>query len=202
MDASSLVESVQSANETELSRLGSSKGLYAVTGGEMDGDAIRAVTAAEAERASQVCAAWADDAADGAAAALFSDAAEDLAAQADGLAPAVTPSDHPVYDTLETFDGTDARLGGLLARSMLADALVGQAVGFFVGDADPSTADTFRGLRGTLTDHRDRAADLLTVRGDDAVESGQAAADETVAAAYDHYVETLESMGVKPKNVC
>jgi membrane-bound ClpP family serine protease len=77
-------------------------------------------------------------------------------------------------------------------------------VGFFVGDADPSTANQFRDLRDGVADDRDRALDALddACTTDDDWERAAAAATTVVEAAYDDYVETLESMGVKPKNVC
>jgi hypothetical protein len=81
---------------------------------------------------------------------------------------------------------------------------VEQMVGFFVGDADPTTANTFRELRGDVETQRDDAAELLadTCTDDDEWDRASEAADAVVEVAYDDYVETLEGMGVKPKNVC
>jgi len=77
-------------------------------------------------------------------------------------------------------------------------------VGFFVGDADPSTAGTFRDLRDDADADRDRIVAALDDRCDSEDDWDRAtdAATAVVEATYDDYVETLESMGVKPKNVC
>jgi len=206
MDGSSLTAAVRSESETELSRLSSSKALYAATGGEMEAAAVRRATAGEARRGAEVVADWADDAG-GEAATLFADVAATLREQHERVDADAEPVDHPMYDRLAGLDGTVERLAGLLARTLVAHGVVGQAVGFFVGDADPSTADEFRGLRDELDDQRERVeATLEAVVGDDDGEADEAAALQAAAAvvdaAYDWYVETLESMGVKPKNVC
>jgi hypothetical protein len=82
--------------------------------------------------------------------------------------------------------------------------MVGQAVGFFVGDADPTTADRFRSVRSDLADARDDVAAALEAvcETDDDWDRARSAATAVVEAAYDDYVATLESMGVEPKNVC
>jgi predicted TPR repeat methyltransferase len=82
---------------------------------------------------------------------------------------------------------------------MLTDATLSQAVGFFVGNADTQAADRFRELRTDVDDRRTRVTRLL----DDA--DGTAATEAAAAvveAAYDHYAETLEGLGVKVKPVC
>ncbi|NNC25007.1 transcription antitermination protein, partial [Salinisphaera sp. USBA-960] len=56
-------------------------------------------------------------------------------------------------------------------------------------------------LKSDLNDQLDALDDAVSdLVEDDAV--AREAADAVVEAAYDEYVETLESMGVKPKNVC
>jgi hypothetical protein len=205
MDGSSLTAAIRSESETELSRRSSSKALYAATGGEMDAAAVAGATASDARRAAAIVADWADDEAVEAAATLFEDCAATLAAQHERLDPdaASEPLD-PMYDRLAGLDGTVERLAGLLARTLVAHGVVGQAVGFFVGDADPATADEFRALRGELDDQRERVEATLesVVGGDEDETAALEAATAVVDAAYDWYVETLESMGVKPKNVC
>jgi hypothetical protein len=204
MDGSSLTAAVRSESETELSRLSSSKALYAATGGEMEAAAVRRATAGEARRAADVLGDWADDEANEAAATLFADAAATLRDRHERVDADAAAVDHPTYDRLADLDGTVERLGGLLARTLVAHGMVGQAVGFFVGDADPTTAEEFRELRAELDDQRERVeATLAAAVGNDADETAAlAAAAAIVDAAYDWYVETLESMGVKPKNVC
>jgi hypothetical protein len=207
MDGETLLARLRSEHETELSRLGSSKALYALTGGEMDAAAVRAAVAGDAARAADVLDGWAADEPHGGAADLF-EAAGGTAADHASLAPAdADPADatpYPIYDDPAALEGTPARVGWLLARSLLVGETVAQAVGFFVGDADPQGADEFRGVRRAVESVRDDAAALLDEVCEDEADwtDAEAAGDAVLAAAYEFYVETLESMGIKPKNVC
>jgi hypothetical protein len=201
MNGEELAETIRSDRETALSRLGSSKALYAVTGGEMAADPVRTAVAAEAARAARVLSAWADEEADDAAASLFAAAAEAEADRHAAVDADVALLDHPMYDELAGLSDTGERLAGLLARSLVARATVEQAVGFFVGDADPRSADEFRSLKSGLDDQRAAVTTAIDEHGGvdgAAVDAALAVVD----AAYDHYVERLESMGIKPKNVC
>jgi hypothetical protein len=200
MDATTLADSLRDDFETELSRLGSSKWLYALTDGDMTGDAIRAAAAADAAAVAARFESWADaadpDVAD--AFAALADAAADRRETAD---PDAVPADSPVYAALDDAGTTDERLGAALGYLLVLDRTVGQMVGFFVGDADPTTADTFRDLRSTVEANREAVEATL----DDVCENWDAARDAAsavVEAAYDDYVDTLESLGVQPKNVC
>ncbi|ELZ57605.1 MULTISPECIES: hypothetical protein [unclassified Haloferax] len=196
-----LLDTLRDDHETPLSRLGSSKALYAVTGGEMDGDAVRAAAAAEAAAAADLFDWWADDEPNDEAAALFSDLADTARAHAETVDAEPDGSKPNVYDVLAEFETTDGRLGGALARALVSLKTVEQMVGFFVGDADPMAANDFRTLKSDLNDQLDALeAAVSDLVDDDAV--AREAADAVVEAAYDEYVETLEGMGVKPKNVC
>ncbi len=206
MDGDTFVDRLRANHDTELSRLGSSKALYALTGGEMDGPTVRGAAATDAAAAAETFAAWAEDA-DGPAAERFAAAAETAAAQRDDVAPdeAAVGDPRPLYETLGGFEDAPERAGGLVARHVVVGAYAGQFVGFFVGNADPTTASEFRSFREAVEDELDAAVDLLeTVCDDDDAEWERAsdAARAVLAAAYDDYVETLEGMGVKPKNVC
>ena len=198
---SDLLDTLRDDHETPLSRLGSSKALYAVTGGEMSGDAVRAAAAAEADAAADLFDWWAADEPNDEAAALFSDLADTARSHADTV-DADPAADAPnVYDVLAEFESTDGRLGGALARALVSLKTVEQMVGFFVGDADPKAANSFRTLKSDLQDQLDTIGEAVEeLAGDDAVV--REAADAVVQAAYDEYVETLEGMGIKPKNVC
>jgi hypothetical protein len=142
----------------------------------------------------------------GDAAPLLADLAEETRDHAESVEPdGYERGDDPaLYDRLAFEDDTPGRLGGLLGRYLVVAEYAGQMVGFFVGDADPKAAAEFRELRTAVEDERDRVVETL----DDVCESDDdwdAAGDATAAvveAAYDDYVDTLESMGVKPKNVC
>lgn len=198
---SDLLETLRDAHETPLSRLGSSKALYAVTGGEMSGDAVRAAAAAEADAAADLFDWWADDEPNDEAAALFAGLADTAREHADTV-DADPAADAPnVYDVLAEFESTDGRLGGALGRALVSLKTVEQMVGFFVGDANPSAANDFRALKSDLQDQLDTVSDAVDeLASDDAVV--REAADAVIQAAYDEYVETLEGMGIKPKNVC
>lgn len=206
MNGQDLAAELRDDHETPFSRLGSSKALYALTGGEMDAAPVRAAAADDALSLASVLDDWAGDEDDDDAAALF----EELAETARDHASSVAPDDHESGDSpemdaeLAAFTDTKPRLGGLLARYLVTLKHVEQMVGFFVGDADPRTASEFRDLRGDIEDARDRVAatlDELCDADDDWADASDAA-DAVVEAAYDDYVQTLESMGVKPKNVC
>jgi hypothetical protein len=205
MDGTTLVDTLTDDLETQLSRLGSSKWLYALTDGDMTGDAVRAAAAADAAAAAETFEAWAADAdADADAAALFDTLAADATDRRDALDADADPADRRTYDALADLDDTVARAGGALGYALVLDRTIGQMVGFFVGDADPSTANQFRDLRDGADEVRDRVVETLDDRctDDDQWDRAVDAATAVVDATYDDYVETLEAMGVKPKNVC
>jgi hypothetical protein len=201
MTGDTLLADVEDEYETELSRLGSSKAVYALTGGEMETEAVLAALADRAATAAETFGRWTDDAEFGAA---FREAAETATAHADAIADAAedaepTDDPRPMDEALRGLDGSAARLGGLLAWTVVADRTLSQAVGFFVGNADPNSADRFRGHRSDVDAVRDRAVGLAD--GTDEAEVRDAAS-AVVEAAYGGYVETLEGLGVKVKPVC
>jgi hypothetical protein len=203
MDGQEFTDTLRDAHETPLSRLGSSKWVYALTGGEMDGDRVAAAWATESGAAHETFTAWADSEDESEAAAVFADAAETAASHGDSDEDAGADLP-PTYEALADLDTTAERAGGFLAWTLVAEKTLAQMVGFFVGDADPSTANTFREYRRDLQDQQAAAADLLDAVCEDDPDWTVArdAADRVVEAAYGDYVETLESMGIKPKNVC
>ncbi|MFB6127783.1 MAG: transcription antitermination protein [Halolamina sp.] len=204
MNGDTLQDRLRDERETELSRLNSSKAMYALTDGEMTDETVRTGATAELRALSAAMDAVAADGATEtlreAAAALReaadsvadggSDDATDPAADATALAAAVAESPLP----------TAAAAGATLTLSAESE----QMVGFFVGNAAMSAADEFRDLRSTLESHRDALADAAAENAGDEGDDGDAvdAASAAVGAAYDDYVETLESMGIKPKDVC
>lgn len=178
--------------ETELSRLGSSKAIYALTGGEMEPATVEAALAGRFAAAAAAFEGWGGDV----PAPTAMDTADEIART---LADEPDPDATPLEATLRELDAADARLGGLLAWTLITDRTLAQAVGFFVGNADPQGADRFRGFRTEVDTLRAHVADHL----DDPVGAGaEAAASRVIEAAYDHYVATLESLGVKVKPVC
>ena len=202
MDASEFVDTVRADTKTELSRLGSSKSLYAATGGEMEPDAVRAAAADDAHFAADTLEGWAD----GEASEVFAAAAERErdhygAVAPDGHEPGEPPA---IVEFLRGKESAVERLGGLVGWALVADETASQCSGFFTGQADPQTASTFRGLREDYEATRKATLDALGTVCDDegdwerAVESATGA----IEAAYAEYVERLEAMGVNPKPVC
>jgi hypothetical protein len=207
MDTDAFLDSVKDEQQTELSRLGSSKSLYADTEGAMETDAVLQAVADILCHAETTVEAWADES-EGAAVDLFSSTAATLGEAYGTVAGELgdhEPGEPPaIAATLDGFDDTPARAGGLVGYLLVAEKKVGQAVGFFVGQAAPGAADTFRGVRESLNDAINAAVDALgdVCTDEDDWTIAEDAAVATVGAAYDDYFETLESLGVNPKPVC
>jgi hypothetical protein len=209
MNASELHESVREDNDTALSRLGSSKSLYAATGGEMEVGPVLEAAADVEYAAAETFQAWADSESDADAREAFEATASEERDHYDavvGELDAHEPSGDPsaMQQSLRDLDSTVERAGGLLGRILATEKSKEQLTGFFVGQADPQTAQLFRDLKGDLGDQRDRALALLDAVCDDDADWGAAkdAADAAIQAAYDEYTEQLEAMGVNPKPVC
>lgn len=221
MDGQSFLDDLRSDHETALSRLGSSKSVYALTGGEMDGDVLQSELTSELRAIAETTRTWADGAGTTEAADLFGDVAAFATDHAEGMESAAGEAKGGSGAATEGTEAADrdrsalagsladpeddvARAGALAGGLLVLGKLSEQLVGFFVGDADPRTADEFRDFRSEVESLRDEAATSLETlcTDDDDREAARNAADATIEAAYDWYVETLEAMGVKPKNVC
>ena len=208
MDAAELRDDLESEYETELSRLGSSKAMYAATEGEMDTDAVLSAMADRTHAAAETFDGWAAETTDAVLADAFGSLAADQHGQADRISDAdggiVHDRPTALQKHLRTLSAADERAGGLLAWTLLADRTLSQAVGFFVGNADPSSADLFRGLRTEIESAADRSEELLEAvcDGTDDWDGAREAASEAIETAYAEYVDALESMGVKVKPVC
>jgi len=209
MDSEQFVDDVRDRNETALSRLGSSKSLYADTEGEMDADVVLDAAATAEYHAAETFAAWADDEGADAAADAWAESAEEERGHYDAVVAEIGDDHDPgdpaaIQVYLRDLADPIERAGGFVGRTLAADASKSQLTGFFVGQADPGTADTFRDLAGDLDGQIERAEALLETLCDDDADWQRAAdaADEAIQTAYDEYTETLESMGVNPKPVC
>lgn len=215
MNADALLDAVREATATELSRLGSSKALYAATEGDLDAESVFRAAATAERAAAETFEAWANAEADETAAAAFRETAAEerehaarVREELDGDTAeesAGGDEDLPALAThLRDLDDTVARAGGFLGRVLVADESKSQYVGYFVGDADPQSAAVFRELRGDLEGQRERALDLLDAvcETEEDWERAEAAAVGAIEAAYEAHVEALESLGVDPKPVC
>ena len=211
MTDSDLIDSVSEANQTALSRLGSSKSLYAETDGELDPDPVLRTAAIAEDAASETFAAWADDEEHTEAADCFATVADEeaahyktVAAELDDPPQAADGETPAIQSVLRAFDDTVKRVGGLVGRCLVAKKSKEQYTGYFTGEADPQTASLFRGLGNDVGEQIESAADLLDAvcETEDDRERAHDAASEAIQAAYDEYTESLEAMGVNPKPVC
>jgi len=124
MNQPEFVESVRDANETALSRLGSSKSLYALTEGEMDEDVVLSRAADLSYYAAETFDAWADDHdAFATAADVEREHYDTVAGKLDDHEPGEASA---IYDTLADLDGTAARLGGLVGWAVVVGETTGQ----------------------------------------------------------------------------
>jgi hypothetical protein len=208
MNPTEFRDEIESEYETELSRLGSSKSMYAATGGEMEADAVLSAMADRAHAAAETFDTWTADTTDTVLADAYGSIAADQHAAATRIVDAGggEARDRPtrLEERLRELGAPVDRAGGLLAWALVTDRTLSQAVGFFVGNADPGSADLFRDLRSAVQDETGRIEELLGEACDDAGdwENAGEAASGAVEAAYEEYVETLESMGLKVKPVC
>lgn len=209
MTPDELEAAVRDDNETALSRLGSSKALYAATGGEMNADEVLRAAADAEHTAANTFADWADTESNTDAAAVFEGLATDERDHADQVLAKLDdydPQDDPsgMQAELRQLDDTIERTGGLLGRIIATEKSKTQLSGFFTGQADPTTANLFRGLKSDLDDQLDAVHDLLQdlCETDEDWDTAKRAADDAIQAAYEDYTERLEDMGVNPKPVC
>jgi hypothetical protein len=206
MDDTEFLEAVREDQQTELSRLGSSKSLYADTGGEMEADPVLGAIATQLSHAADTFEGWADEES-GPAADLFAETADTVGEHHGTVAdegddePGPAPA---VVDYLRDLDTTVERVAGLVGWALVTENKVGQAVGFFVGQASPGTASSFRTVRDDVGGAVDDGAAVLVAVCEDESDWDLAseAATGAVAAAYDEYVADLEAQGVNPKPVC
>ena len=205
------VDDVRSDNKTALSRLGSSKALYAETGGDIETETVLRAAAVAEDTARETFELWADDEASEDAATLFAvlaaeeaDHYETVARKLDNAPEAGDADLSAIQSTLRGFESTVERVGGLVGRCLVAKKSKEQYTGYFVGDADPQTASVFRDLGGDVEAQRDRAVELIEAvcESDDDIDRAREAAGAAIQAAYEEYTESLESMGVNPKPVC
>jgi rubrerythrin len=210
MKPDEFLDAVRDENETALSRLGSSKSLYADTEGEMEAETVfRAATEAE-HAASETFQRWADDEdSHPSVREPFEDFAEQERDHYEQVVGKIDESHEPnevpaIHEYLRGLDTDPARVGGFFGRTLASEKSKEQMVGFFVGQADPQTAQLFRDLGDDLDGQLERGEELLAevCDTDDDWDAALEAASGAIQAAYDEYTETLEGMGVNPKPVC
>ncbi len=200
MDSADLLEAVEQEQQTQLSRLGSSKSLYADTGGEMEATPILSAAADSAIAAAEAFEEWDDD--------VFADAAERARDQYDDILDELDEyerSDPPAaVSTLTETEGTVAQLGATVGWTLVTERKSTQSGGYFTGQAKPMIASTFRAFGDDYDEIRDAALAAIDEHCDSDAEYAEAkdAAVAVIEAAYDEYFETLKSLGMNPKPVC
>jgi rubrerythrin len=211
-DPDEFVETVQEENRTALSRLGSSKALYADTRGEMETDEVlRAATTAE-HAARETFEMWAKSESeagneDSADAYRESEAEEQnhYETVSDTLDSHDPADDVPAIQAyLRDLDDTISRSGGFVGRTLAAEKSKEQMTAFFVGQADPQTSQLFRSMGDDLDAQLERGLALLETHCEDSEDRARAleSASGAIQTAYEEYTERLEDMGVNPKPVC
>lgn len=204
MDGAAFVERIESDQQTELSRLGSSKSLYADTVGEMEPETVLTAAADAAAHARETFDLWAEES----ELELFAGASSRLTDQYDAIVSEL--GDHEqgeppaVTEHLRAAEGTPERLGATVGWSLVTERKSTQSSGFFTGQAKPQTASTFRGFGDDYDAIRADALDALesVCDSDEEWERATTAATAVVQASYDEYFETLEELGMNPKPVC
>jgi rubrerythrin len=210
MDPADLRAAVETAKETELDRLGSSKLLLALTDAELDRPSVLRAAAASELAARETFSAWAADEDHDAAAALFGDVADQEQRHydrvADLLGEAVEPPGAgPMHGYLRNRATTVERLaGGLLGRTLVSDRTHLQVISFFVNEGDEAAADVARELRTETRQAQERGLELLdsVCETDEDWETAEAVATYTIQLAYDDFADVLTGMGVDPKPIC
>lgn len=207
---SAVIDEVRERRHTELSRLGSSKALYAATGGEIETDSVLHAAADAEFSAFETFSTWAEDSGKDEIRRLFEGVAETerdhYETVIDRLDDEHEPPKHPPvpHPILRSYDDPIDRLGGFIGRTIASDRSKQQVIGYFVGDADPQTASLFRSLVSDLDGQLEEADSVLEsiVRSEEERQRATDAADDVITAIYDEYVTSLEDLGVNPKPVC
>ncbi len=206
MDATDVRERVESAMDTELTRLGSDKVLLAATSANLATGPVLAALDSALNRHHAALTTWAATEPQQDIGDAFDEAAQTVASARVTLG-AEESAEQTVVDLVQFGDPTDdfERVGaGLLAGPLIVDRVCLQAVSFFVNEADREHADRCRSVREQLgavvETELPAATDACQERSEwEAIETGAIAAIE---ASYTVYADTLGQMGLDPKPVC
>lgn len=208
MDGSDVIDTIEEEFETELSRLGSSKALYAISRGEMDTDIVLGELAARAVETASILEEWSTDEESGEASELFDSMAQEIRSYAGELDAMASNGDDEgstaFHDYLTAVDSTSGRLGAFVGWLLVSDQSYLQGVGFFVGSQQGDAADLLRDVRGDIEAFEERTVAVIdsVCASEDAYDEVVEAASGLIEAAYDEYVESLESMGIDVKPIC
>ena len=209
MGSDSFLEAVESATETALGRLASSKSLIALTDASLDRGSVMVVAAGRERAAAEAYGGWSESA-DDPAGSTFADVAARHRSNLESIldlhdeSEAPAASTDPMHASLANAESDLERAAMLVGRSLVEERVAKQFVGFFINEADQVAADRFRAVRESMNTSRDDGLELLSTlcESDDDWNRAVDMTTATIQAAYDQYVDTLEGMGVNPKPVC
>jgi rubrerythrin len=210
LDPDEFVETTQEENRTALSRLGSSKALYADTQGEMETDEVLRSGATAEYAAKETFEVWAESAENEDSADAYRESAAEEQDHYETVSDTLDSHDPDsgelpaIQAYLRDLDDTIARAGGFVGRTLAAEKSKEQMTAFFVGEANPQTAQLFREMGDDLDAQLERGLSLLEAHceSDDDRERALESASGAIQTAYEEYTERLEDMGVNPKPVC
>jgi len=210
MDATALRDAVESAKQSELARLGSSKYLIALTDAELSEDVVLAAVAESEYLARETFEAWRDEATDETVREAFASVAEQEAEHYERVCDRLGARPEPdhagaVHGYLrEREDAVSKVAGGLLGRPLVSRRAHTQVVAFYVNEADEAGADLFRDLKAETEAALDTGLELLesSCETDQERDRARASAEYVVQLAYDEYADSLTELGVNPKSTC
>lgn len=214
MDADSFTETVETASQTQLDRIGSSKLLVALTDADLSEGAVLRVAADSEAAAAEVFDSWTADATSDTLRAAHAAMAGQERDHLDRVLAALDDTDGAGYDPgeggaihehLHGLDDPIERLAaGYVGRGLLARRTHTQLVSFFVNEQDTERAALFRELKTETMAQVEQGSDLLAEHCEDESDwqRAQDAAESIIQVAYDEYVASLEGLGINPKSVC
>lgn len=210
MDATALRDAVESAKQSQLDRLGSSKYLIALTDADITESAILAAVARSEHLARETFESLAGVETDDRAREAFEVVAEQEAEHYDRVCERLDDRPEPDHAgavhgyVREREDSISRVAASLVGRPLVSVRAHTQVVGFYVNEADEAGANLFRDLKADTEAELERGLDVLDAlcETDDDWERARASAEYVVQLAYDEYADSLTEMGVNPKSTC
>jgi hypothetical protein len=210
MDGDTFRESVEESKATQLDRLGSSKLLVALTEARIERERVLEVAAHSEHAARETFRAWAADEPHDGARAAFEAVAEQEDTHLERVLAALgadldLADGGPMHAYLRGREDTIERVAsGMVGRPLVSLRTHTQIIGFFVNEADESTADLFRDLKSETADVIDDGILLLDdlCEDEDDWERAGMVAEYVIQVAYDDYADSLTGMGLGVKDVC
>ncbi len=174
----------------------------------MEADVVLGSLAGRARETASILEGWSEDEKSEDLSELFTAVAAGAREHADELAELASEAggsgSTAFHEYLSSVESSSQRLGALLGWLVVSDQSYLQGVGFFVGSQHGDAADVLRDIREEIDGYQDDVVAVIDVLSSSDEEESEvlAAASGLVEAAYDEYVESLESMGIDVKPIC